>query len=105
MDYYRGPDIMSAMFTSMIVIASLFIFFGLNSDITINTPYLEEYESCQEELERTIPICPDVTCSSNGSYIDFWFGLFFGAIFVIIINWNKFFPKEEVPIIKKGSKK
>lgn len=69
MMYFDNFSLMN--FFMMMLIASFFGVIVVNYDkfdISISNSYLEEYNQCQETLERTSPICPVVTCQDNSSW-------------------------------------
>jgi len=71
--YWDNFSIMN--FFTMVMIASCFGFLVMNYDkidIQFNEDYLQEYNQCQEDLERTQPICPAVICQDNSSWKMIW---------------------------------
>lgn len=64
-------------------------------DIQFSDSYLEEYNECQNILERTQPICPEVTCKSDGGLPQGIFGFMLGLIFMgLISRYNDFLFKK-----------
>jgi len=62
-----------------------FLVIGYTSDkinINIENDYLDEYNQCKSDLERTQPICPACNCKTSfwSQFFPFIFGLAFGLL-------------------------
>lgn len=73
-------------------------------DITINNDYRDEYNQCEEDLERTQPICPACKCSGNVSIIyPFLVGVIFMFFFYDLVLFPKF-VKRNLEKLKKAER-
>lgn len=92
----RFGDMFMIVLTAYFFLVPL-IAYGIFTDkieINFNNDFLDEYNSCQEELERTQPICPACECVAQKNNLTFW--NFVGIIEGIILMFFLFSYKDKI---------
>lgn len=94
--YGRSNNTILIIFLLVVVPVGMFILMNYTDHIEINIDksYFGELNSCevknnnlQEELEKTQPICPDVTCDSSDN--SWMLGIMVGVIATFLLMDNK----------------
>ena len=100
---YNRFDPFTAILTSMMVMFILIVYVGIGSNITIEKPHYDKWQSCEKELERTQPICPACECKTTGGI---WYFIAGGILgFLIKIAFEEWTKEKKNKKKNKGVKK
>jgi len=96
------------MFFFMCLVCSVpFVIVMLSTDkvnVEITNNYLPEYMQCQEDLERTQPICPACECKSSSGLMQGILGFIWGMICMFLMIQYKDDIKKKFSKNKNGGK-
>lgn len=108
---YRASDYFWIPIVSVLIVAvPFFIWFGLDPNNTFNINiekyYYEDWQECEDELERTIPKCPACECKTEGSFVLYFIWFFLGIWWGFIIkswrdDWKKSQKKSKPKVRRK----
>lgn len=95
MFYRLDPLTLMACIFLIFVVMSPLIAMAITTDkieIVFNNDYLEEYNECKIDLERTVPICPACKCDGGlgNSIFAFMSGLIIMFLFYDLVLYPKF---------------